>query len=129
MNTRQKIFLYISVHHCDEIEFAAIAICAQEHTGFRYTQVKFTKISAIETLLKNWFIQDLGLFQGAVKIGWTVYGQKRNNNIRPTQQNSKILMFLLISTETYEGYHLTIIFIQLGKIHVSLSTLDYKIKI
>ena len=53
MNTRQKIFLYVSVHHCDEIEFSAIAICVQEHTGFQYTQVKLTKISSIETLLNQ----------------------------------------------------------------------------
>jgi hypothetical protein len=35
---------------------------------------------------KNWFIQDFGLFQGAVQTGFTIYGLQRNNNIMPTQQ-------------------------------------------
>ena len=86
MNTRQKRFLYVSVHHCDEIKFTAIAICFQEHTDFQYTQVKLTKVSSIETLLKKWFIQNFCLFQGAVQTGLTIYGLQRNNNIMPTQQ-------------------------------------------
>ena len=38
--------------------------------------------------MTNWFIQDFGLFQGAVQTGFTiyVYGLQRNNNIMPTQQ-------------------------------------------